>query len=93
MAGNCEGARKTVKKILARDPDFYRRIGQKGGRRSTTGGFACSEVGNDGLTGAERAKVAGAIGGRISRRGVSKKSTCVINTDASFKPEVAYVKA
>lgn len=69
MAGNCEGARKTVKKILARDPDFYKRIGQIGGRKGHTGGFACTEVGEDGLTGAERAKVVGAKSGKISKRG------------------------
>ena len=58
--------------ILAKNPDFYKRIGKKGGMRSTTGGFACTEVGDDGLTGAERAKIAGAKGGRISRRGSKK---------------------
>lgn len=79
MAGNSEGARKTVKKILARDPDFYRRIGSTGGKHSTNGGFACLEVGKDGLTGAERAKVAGAKGGKISRRGFKK--TNKVDTD------------
>ena len=69
MAGNSEGARKTVKKILARDPDFYKKIGHIGGRKGHTGGFACTEIGEDGLTGAERAKVAGAKSGKISKRG------------------------
>lgn len=75
MAGTKAGARKAMKTILKRDPDFYRRIGSTGGKNSTTGGFACSEVGKDGLTGAERAKVAGAKGGRISRRGKARKTT------------------
>ena len=49
--------------------DDYRRIGAKGGSvMGTTGGFASSIIGNDGLTGFERARVAGAKGGAISRR-------------------------
>ena len=32
------------------------------------GGFASKKIGRDGLTGAERAKQAGAVGGAISRR-------------------------
>ena len=84
MAGTKAGAIKSKATILARDPDFYKRIGQKGGRRSTTGGFACTEVGDDGLTGAERAKIAGAKGGRISRRGQKKATKInVRNVDES----------
>ena len=41
----------------------------KGGKIGNTGGFASNVIGNDGLTGYERARVAGAIGGRKSRRG------------------------
>lgn len=36
------------------------------------GGFACQEVGPDGLTGRERASIAGRKGGRISKRGKAK---------------------
>ena len=36
-----------------------------------TGGFASEKVGKDGLTGRERARKYGAIGRRISKRGVS----------------------
>jgi uncharacterized protein len=39
--------------------DFYARIGAKGGKRGTTGGFAANR---------ELARIAGAKGGRISRR-------------------------
>jgi len=53
--------------------DFYIRIGRIGGASSNTGGFACTEVGEDGLTGAERAVVAGHKGGIKSRRGKAKK--------------------
>ena len=53
-------------------PDFYKRIGARGGANGKgpgyKGGFASDEVGEDGLTGRERAKLAGARGGKISRR-------------------------
>ena len=44
--------------------EFYARIGQKGGRNGHTGGFAANPA---------LAKIAGAKGGRISRRGPAKK--------------------
>ena len=57
-------------------PDFYKRIGAKGGANGKgpgyKGGFASNEVGEDGLTGRERAKLAGAVGGKRSRRGPAK---------------------
>jgi hypothetical protein len=43
-------------------PDFYARIGAKGGKKGHTGGFA---AGKEGL---ERARKWGAVGGKISRR-------------------------
>ena len=39
--------------------DFYAKIGAKGGRNGTTGGFAANP---------ELARIAGAKGGKISRR-------------------------
>lgn len=57
-------------------PDFYKRIGAKGGSNGKgpgyKGGFASDEVGEDGLTGKQRAKLAGAIGGKRSRRDPAK---------------------
>lgn len=47
---------------------FYQMIGREGGRLSRTGGFASEKVGLDGLTGRQRAVVAGVKGGRISKR-------------------------
>lgn len=63
MAGTKEGGRKAAMKNLQRDPDFYAKIGRKGGKNGTTGGFAANP---------ELARIAGAKGGRISRR---RKST------------------
>lgn len=40
MAGTREGGLKAKAKVLAKDPDFYAKIGRKGGRISKTGGFA-----------------------------------------------------
>lgn len=68
MAGNKIGGKKSAEKNLKRDPDFYKKIGARGGANGNTGGFASQVVGEDGLTGGERARVAGAAGGRKSRR-------------------------
>lgn len=53
--------------------DFYRRLGHEGGQNGHTGGFGSKKVGKDGLTGYQRARKVGQIGGRKSRRGSSKK--------------------
>lgn len=68
MAGTKAGGKKAAAKNLAKDPNFYANIGRKGGKNGRTGGFASSVVGADGLTGQQRARLAGAKGGRISRR-------------------------
>lgn len=60
MAGTLEGGRKAAKtNILKYGKDFYARIGAKGGRNGHTGGFAANPA---------LARVAGAKGGRKSRR-------------------------
>jgi len=60
MAGTIAGGIKARDKNLANDPDFYRKIGTKGGHNSTTGGFAAM--------GHAWAAEQGAKGGRKSRR-------------------------
>ena len=68
MAGTEKGGHKAAQTIRSRyGRNFYVRIGQLGGMRSQQGGFASTKVGSDGLTGAQRAKLAGAKGGRKSR--------------------------
>ncbi len=59
MAGTKEGGKKAAAKNLARDPKFYAKIGKKGGENGHTGGFAANP---------DLARIAGAKGGRISRR-------------------------
>ncbi|HEU5122260.1 MAG TPA: hypothetical protein VFT59_05450 [Candidatus Saccharimonadales bacterium] len=59
MAGTKAGGHKAYLKNIAKDPNFYAKIGAKGGRNGTTGGFAANP---------ELARIAGAKGGRISRR-------------------------
>lgn len=49
--------------------EYFAKIGQKGGQNSHTGGFASYKVGADGLTGREREKLVGAIGGLTPKRG------------------------
>ena len=74
--GTKEGAKKaSITNRLRYGEDFYKKIGSIGGQRGVSGGFACLEKGADGLTGPERARVLGAKGGRISKRGPAKKST------------------
>lgn len=53
--------------------DFYAKIGRIGGLNGHTGGFAYDGVSKDGMTGPERAVIAGAKGGRKSKRGKAKK--------------------
>lgn len=73
MVGTLAGGRKAAATNKAKyGEDFYANIGKKGGANSHTGGFASYNVGEDGLTGRERAKIAGAKGGSISRRGPAK---------------------
>ena len=59
MAGTKAGGLKAAQKNLQKDPSFYAKIGAKGGRNGHTGGFAANP---------ELARIAGAKGGRISRR-------------------------
>lgn len=57
--------------------DFYARIGAIGGKNGNTGGFASNKVGADGLTGYQRSHIAGAKGGRNSKRGPARPKTTV----------------
>lgn len=60
MAGTKAGGVKAASTNKTRHgSDFYARIGAKGGKNGTTGGFAANR---------ELARIAGAKGGRISRR-------------------------
>lgn len=60
MAGTKTGGRKAALTNLKRHgSDFYARIGAAGGKKGTTGGFAANR---------DLARIAGAKGGRISRR-------------------------
>ena len=72
MAGTTTGGKKAAAANKARHgSDFYARIGAKGGRNGKTGGFAANR---------ELARIAGAKGGRISRRRKtsSAKSTITV---------------
>mgnify|MGYP000223311078 CR=1 FL=1 len=60
MAGTIPGGKKAAATNKAKHgSDFYARIGAKGGRNGRTGGFAANR---------DLARIAGAKGGRISRR-------------------------
>lgn len=77
IAGNKAGGLKAKKANLEKyGPDFYKRIGAKGGANGKgpgyKGGFASDKVGEDGLTGRQRSIICGRIGGRKSKRGPAK---------------------
>lgn len=73
MAGTKAGGMKARATNLAKyGNNFYANIGRKGGQNGHTGGFASDKVGADGLTGYERAVVAGAKGGTLSKRGKAR---------------------
>ena len=64
IAGTKEGGRKAREANLKRDPDFYSKLGRKGGRKTgVVKGFAANP---------ELASRAGSIGGKKSRRGPVK---------------------
>lgn len=65
MPGTKEGGLKARDRNLARDPEFYKRIGRLGGKapNKTPKGFAANR---------ELASSAGKIGGAISKRGSKK---------------------
>jgi len=66
MAGTKAGGKKAAATNKAKyGRDFYANIGKKGGQNGHTGGFAANR---------ELARVAGAKGGRISKRGKAKKT-------------------
>ena len=62
-AGGLKAAQTNKKRY---GDDFYRKMGKAGGAKSRGGGFASESVGKDGLTGRERASIAGVKGGKIS---------------------------
>lgn len=77
MAGSIEGGRKAaLTNKLKHGADFYKRIGHLGGTSGKhNGGFASLKRGKDGLTGSERARIAGAKGGKKSKRGKVKNES------------------
>lgn len=70
MSGTKSGAIKVRNANLAKDPDYYKKIGYIGGKVKSGGNFGTNKVGEDGLTGPERAKImsAKAIEAKKARR-------------------------
>lgn len=86
MGGTVKGGLKAAKTNLKRHgEDYYANIGRKGGKKSRTGGFASNKVGRDGLTGVQRAKIAGAKGGHISKRKPATIEDIAKRTQAASK--------
>jgi general stress protein YciG len=79
MPGTITGGQRAAETNMKKyGKDFYARIGAKGGKRGTTGGFAANR---------ELARIAGAKGGRISRRRKAEeteiKTTEIQNVEAT----------
>ena len=73
MSGTKAGGFKAKLTNLERHgKDFYKNIGKKGGQNGHTGGFKTSLRDKNGLTGFERARIYGRIGGMKSRKKVQK---------------------
>lgn len=65
MAGTKVGGQKAARtNKIKYGPEFYANIGRKGGQNGHTGGFAANP---------ELAKIAGAKGGRKSKRGPARR--------------------
>lgn len=77
MAGTKAGGMKAAATNKAKyGTDFYAKIGGEGGKKGRTGGFYANR---------DLARLAGAKGGRISRR--TKKSDTVVTTVKSEKTQ------
>lgn len=76
MSGSRIGGLKARDKNLARDPDFYKRIGALGGSRGRTGGFASySHCDCKVIKGTHyKQQCAGKLGGKASKRGPKKEA-------------------
>lgn len=70
MSGTSAGAAKAKAKILAKNPNHFKEIGSKGGKNGAGAGYLGGFAGRPDI-----ARIAGAKGGRISRRGPAKKNT------------------
>lgn len=72
MPGTVLGGKRAANTNKTRyGDDYYEMIGAAGGKKSRGGGFASNKIGADGLTGRERAEIAGRKGGKISKRPVN----------------------
>lgn len=73
MGGSHLGGKKAEKTMIAKMGEaqyreWRRDMGRKGGKNSRGGGYATTHVGDDGLTGPQRASYWGRIGGIASRK-------------------------
>ena len=80
MAGTKDGGMRAAQTNKAKHgSDFYARIGAKGGRKGRTGGFFANR---------ELARLAGAKGGRISRRKSKKTEVEAVAQDEVKKDDM-----
>lgn len=68
-AGGRKAQQTLLKKFGSKEAvkAYYQDIGRMGGKKSKGTGFALDKVGGDGLTGRQRARIAGRVGGLKKR--------------------------
>lgn len=74
MSGNSESAKKAYQTRLSRHgKESLRNMQSAGGKSSHVGGFGTKEVGEDGLTGKERARIASIESHKIRKHNLTKE--------------------
>lgn len=79
MSGTVAGGKKAAATNMKKyGKDFYKKNGKKGGQNGHTGGFYANH---------ELARIAGAKGGKKSRRGPAKKKAKIASIDSNVNVE------
>ena len=74
MSGNSESAKKAYQTRISRHgKESLKNMQSAGGKSSHVGGFGTKEVGEDGLNGRERARMASAESHRIRKHNLTKE--------------------
>lgn len=74
MSGNSESAKKAYQTRIERHgKESVQSMHAAGGRSSHVGGFGTQEVGNDGLTGRERARMASIESHKVRKHNLTKE--------------------
>lgn len=74
MSGNSESAKKAYQTRIERHgKESVQNMHSAGGRASRVGGFGTTEIGEDGLTGRERARMASIESHKVRKHNLTKE--------------------